>query len=137
MGPPRQDKLHRRTPIFDGKAAFLRTPKRHFWRSQASGPDCHKSKPVVCARKRRANRDHSPVDGRGHVNLVMLSLIALAWWKQLAQSWQAASQPASQVGHIVHTTAFLVGTAFLARHSNFFHCEQKMGAQETFCENKI
>jgi hypothetical protein len=67
----------------------------------------------------------------------MLSLMALAWQKQLAQSWQAASQPASQVRHVVPKTAFLVGKAIPARRSPFFLCKWKMGARETTHKNKI
>ncbi len=91
---------------------------------------------MVQARERQADGDRSLVVGRGRIDWTMLSLIALAWQK-LAWSWQAASQPASHVGHVVPTTAFLVGTAVPARHSDFFCCEQKMGVQETTCKNKI
>jgi hypothetical protein len=136
-GTPRWDKPHRCTPIINSAASFLRTLKCHSRRSWASDPDCLKRKPVVCVHERRANRDRSRVVGRGRINLMMLSLIALAWQKQLARLWQAASQPASQVGQVVHTTAFLVGTAFLARRTDFFCCERKMGVRETTRKNKI
>jgi hypothetical protein len=126
-GTPRQDKPHHCMPIIDSKASFSRTLKRYSRRSWASGPDCLMSKPVVQARGRRANRDCSWVVGRGRINSTMLSLVALAWQKQLARSWQAASQPASQVGHVVHKTAFLVGTALLERRSNFFLLQTENG----------
>jgi hypothetical protein len=127
LGTPRQDIYQHCTPIIDGEASFSRTLKRYLRRSQASGPDRLKSKPVVQARERQANRDCSQVVGRGRINSAMLSLIALAWQKQLARSWQAASQPASQVGQVNHTTAFLVGTAFLARRSSFFLLQTENG----------
>jgi hypothetical protein len=84
------------TPIIDGKKIFSRTLKCYLWRSWACDPEDSKSKPMVQARKRRANGEPSLVVGRDHVSWMMLSLIALTREKQLAKSRQAASQPASQ-----------------------------------------
>jgi hypothetical protein len=119
-GPKDEPAYHRCMPIINGGISFWRTLKCYSQRSQASGPDHPKSEPVVQARERQANGDHSLVIGRGCIGWTMLSLIALAWQKQLAQLWQAVSQPASQVGHVVPKTAFLIGTAILVRRSDFF-----------------
>ncbi len=130
-GTLRQASHHYCTQIINGGASFWRTLKCYLRRIRASGPDRLKSEPVVRARERRAEGDHSPVVGRGCINLTMLSLIALAWQKQLARSWQAASQPVSQVGHVVPTTASLIGTAVPARRSNFFLLRTENGRART------
>ncbi len=85
---------HRCTLIIDGKKFFSRTPKCYLRVSWARDPEDSKNNPMVRARKRRADREPSLVVGRGHVSWLMLGLIALTRQKQLAQSRQAASQPA-------------------------------------------
>jgi hypothetical protein len=66
---------------------------------------------MVQACERRVNGEPSLVVGRGHINWMMLSLIALTRQKQLAS--QASSKPTS--------LAFLVGTAVPLRLSqNYF-----------------
>ncbi len=83
-------------PIIDCKIFFLRTLKCHLRRSRAHDPEDSKSKPMVRVCNRRADGELSLVVSRGHVSCTMLSLIALTRQKQLAESRQAASQPASQ-----------------------------------------
>ncbi len=129
-GPKDKPAYHCCTLIIDSGISFWRTLKCYLWRSRASGPDRPKSKPVVRAHERRANGDHSLVIGRCRIGWTMLSMIALAWQKQLAWLWQAASQPESQVRHVVPKTAFLVGTAILARRSDFFSIANGKWARE-------
>jgi hypothetical protein len=83
-------------PIIDGKKIFLRTLKCYLQWSWACDPEEANSKPVVQARKRRANGEPSLVVGRGDVSWTMLSLMALTRQKQLTKLRQEASQPASQ-----------------------------------------
>ncbi len=126
-GPEDEPAYHRCMRIIEGGISFWRTLKCYSRQSWASGPDCPKSKPVVRACEHRANGDRSLVVSRCRIGWMMLSLIALAWQKQLAWSWQAASQPASQVRHVVPKTAFLVGSAVLARRFNFFSLQMGNG----------
>ncbi len=96
QGPPRTSQRIAARQSSTAKKIFLRTLKCHSQQSWAHDPEDSKSKPMVRARERQADREPNLVVGRGHVSWTMLSLIALARQKQLAESGQAASQPASQ-----------------------------------------
>ncbi len=96
QGPPRISQRIAARGSSTAKKIFSRTPKCHLQRSWARDPEDSKSKPMVRARERRADREPSLVVGRGHISWTMLSLMALTRQKQLAKSRQAASRPASQ-----------------------------------------
>ncbi len=96
LRPTKDKPAYRCTPIIDCKKFFSRTPKCHLRQSWARDPEDSKSKPMVRAGERRADREPSLVVGKGPISWTILSLIALARQKQLAKSGQAASQPASQ-----------------------------------------
>ncbi len=88
--------VYRCTPIINGKKIFWRTLNCHSRRCWAREPEDSKSKPMVQAHDRQANGEPNLVVGKGHVSWTVLSMIALTRQKQLAESGQSASQPASQ-----------------------------------------
>ncbi len=95
QGPPRtRQRIAARQSLV--AKIFLRTLKCYLRRSWARDPENSKSKPVVQGREHQADEEPSLVVGRGHISWTMLSLMALTRQKQLAKSWQASSQPASQ-----------------------------------------
>jgi hypothetical protein len=61
------------TPIINGKKIFSVTLRCYLRQSWARDPEDSKSKPVVQARKRRANGEPNLVIGRGHISLTILS----------------------------------------------------------------
>jgi hypothetical protein len=81
-------------PIIDGKQFFSRTMKCYLRQSWAHDSEDSKNNPLVRAHERQADREASLIFGRGHINWLMVGLLALTRQKQLAKTRQATSQPA-------------------------------------------
>ncbi len=82
-------------------------------------------------------QQESQLSGRPRLNWLKDAELTSSSLAEAANPVVASSKPTSvQVGQVIHTTAFLVRTAFLARCSVFFCCERKMGGQESTCKNK-
>jgi hypothetical protein len=127
---------YRCTPIIDGKKFFVRTLKCYLWQSWARDPEDSKSKPMVQACERQANREPGRRQRPRQLDNVELDSSNKA---EAALQVKASSKPTSvpMLGMSLPRLPFLIGTAVPPRRLKNLRWEQEMGPQETTCENKI